>query len=60
MPAMKIPQKIWDKAEETAVDATLLRRTPVQITEVLRYVLENYLEEGAKDFIDIEKKRSKK
>lgn len=59
MPAMKIPQKLWDKAEETAVDATLLRRTPVQITEVLRYVLENYLEEGSKDFLEKER-RSKK
>ncbi|QIJ04687.1 hypothetical protein [Shewanella chilikensis] len=55
MPTMKIPEKIWERAEKTAVDATLLRRTPVNISEVIRYVLENYLEDGMRDFIEQEK-----
>lgn len=54
---MKIPQKIWDEAEKIAVDATLLRRTPVQITEVLRFILEESMEEATKDFLDRERKK---
>ena len=59
MPAMKIPQKLWDEAEKTAVDATLIRRTPVQITEVLRFVIEQSMEESTKDFLDQERKKKK-
>jgi hypothetical protein len=55
MPTLKVKQNIWDKAEKTAVDATLLRRTPVQISEVLRFVLEENIEEGLKDFLSREK-----
>ncbi len=54
---MKIPQKLWDEAEKVAVDATLIRRTPVQITEVLRFVLEQSMEESTKDFLDKERKK---
>ena len=60
MPTLKVKQEIWNKAEEVAVDATLLRRTPVQISEVIRYVIETNLEEGLKDFISREKLHSKR
>lgn len=59
MPSMKIPEKIWAVAEEAAVDATIIRRSPVQTTEVIRYALEKYLNDGVKDFLDEEKKQKK-
>ncbi|NQY65149.1 MAG: hypothetical protein HRT38_15770 [Alteromonadaceae bacterium] len=60
MPTVKVKQETWDKAEKIAVDATLLRRTPVQISEVIRYVIENNLEKGLKDFISKEKLKAKR
>lgn len=60
MPTLKVKQDIWNKAEAIAVDATLLRRTPVQISEVIRFVIENNLEEGLKDFISREKLHNKR
>ena len=55
MPSLKVPQDMWDKAERTAVDATLLRRTPVTISEVLRFTIQNSIDESLKDFISREK-----
>lgn len=56
---VRINTKMWEKAESAAVDATILRRTPVQISEVLRFILEENLDEGIKDFLAKEKNNKK-
>ncbi len=56
---VRINTKMWEKAESAAVDATIIRRTHVQIYEVLRYILEENLEDGIKDFLAKEKKNKK-
>ena len=59
MPTVRISDANFDKAEEGAVDLTLIRRKPARVSEVVNYVLEKYLDEGLKDFISEEKERKR-
>ena len=60
MPTLRIPDDIWEKAVDAAVDATIIRRKPVQATEVLRFCLAQSISESSKDFVAQEKVKKEK
>lgn len=59
MPTIKIPDSIWKVAMDGAVDATLIRREPVKTTDIIKFALEEYLEEAVQNFLKIEKEKKK-
>lgn len=58
MPTVRINDKQWEKLEEGAVDLTIIRRKPVQVAELVRYILDNYSKDGIKDIIAREKQKN--
>jgi hypothetical protein len=55
MPTVRLNDKQWEKLEQGAVDLTIIRRKPVQVAEIVRFILDNYAKDGVKDMIATEK-----
>ena len=58
MPTVRLNDKQWSKMEQGAVDLTIIRRKPVQVAEIVRYILDNYSKDGLKDMISEEKNKN--
>ena len=59
MPTVRITDKQWEELEQGAVDLTIIRRKPVQVAEIVRYIIDNYSKDGVKDMVSKEKVQKK-
>lgn len=57
MPTIRLDDKAWEKFEEGCVELTIIRRKPVTVPEVVKYIISNFQEEGIKQMIDLEKSK---
>lgn len=55
MPTIRLDDKTWEKFEECCVELTVIRRKPVHVAEVVRYIIDQYQDEGMKKMIGEEK-----
>ena len=60
MPTIKLNDELWGIAEAGAVDATLIKRKPVRTTEIITFVLKEFLDEGIQNYLEIEKEKKRK
>jgi hypothetical protein len=59
MPTIRLDDETWEKFEEGCVELTIIRRKPVTVPEVAKYIISEYQERGIKKMIEIEKKNKK-
>ena len=59
MPTIRLSDATWEKFEEGCVEATIIRRKPVNVSEVVKFIIDENLEDGMKKFLEIEKKKKK-
>lgn len=57
MPTLRLDDKTWEKFEEGCVEMTIIRRKPVTVAEVVKFVVSEYSEIGIKKMIEIEKEK---
>lgn len=56
MPTVRLDDKTWEEFEKGCVELTILRRKPVTVPEVVKFIIANYSETGIKEMIEKEKK----
>lgn len=59
MPTIRLSDTTWEKFEEGCVEATIIRRKPVNVAEVVKYIIDENLESGIEKFLEIEKEKKK-
>lgn len=60
MPTVRLDDKTWEKFEECCVELTIIRRKPVNVSEVVKFIINEYEDEGIKEMIKREKKEKQK